>query len=242
MNDNSVNPKEEVRDFVERKIAEAKLMVAEKRLYFVLGLGAALITVSGIIIPMIEQDKSSQELERAVARIDARSLETTKEIEVATGEMKEDFRALAGTRLLKPKLDCFLDGHPLRNSLLVFGKKRPVRIIRVRNEGDKTAIFIQARLYLNERSPELEAAFQNWWRYSEFNDKPEFKYMLELLHSTDHISVMQYEEWHLDMSPVIKKNIACESKALLVIYYGQPERKEIPFTLKVEAAKPEKEE
>lgn len=208
-----------IEDLIDKKILEAKLLVTEKRLQYFLVLGAALFAIFGLILPMYLTFQSTEKVDRAIEKFEQR------------------FEELTGNQVLKPEIDCFVNGKALTNSTLLFNKQNINRSIQVRNEGNGVATFVRLRLYIDCRDIDLVRDFgSSNWSYADFNDKPGYKYMLEFDQTHDHIAPkdsFSFEFW-INSSQNRTENI--ESPALLVVFYGAPEPKEFPFTFKIDSS------
>ena len=208
--------KKEVEDLIDRKILESKLIITEKRLQYFLVLGAALFAIFGIIFPMYLTSQSTDKVEKAIEKMENR------------------FDELAGSQILKPEIDCFVDGKRLENTILLFDKTHRYRTVQIRNEGAGIAKFVRMRLYLDIRDKDLVNDFgQTAWVYANFNDKPGFKYMLEQKQTYDYIAAKDSITAGFWVHNPHTREKDVESSALLVIFYGEPEPREINFTFKI---------
>ena len=209
-----------VEALIDKKILEAKLVITEKRLQYFLVLGAALFAIFALILPMYLTYQSTEKVDKAIEKFERR------------------FEELAGKQVLKPEIDCLINGKSLENTVLIFDKQNNSRSFLIRNEGAGVAIFVRIRLYLDCRDKDLERDFANTsWFYADFNDKPGFKYMLELNQTYDHIAPKDAVSVDLRIRNLHIRNADIESPALLVIFYGEPEPKEIPFTFKIDSSR-----
>jgi hypothetical protein len=110
--------------------------------------------------------------------------------------------------------------------------------LQIRNEGNGVATFVRVRLYLDCKDKELLRDFEiGRWTYAEFNDKPGFKYMLELDHTYNHIAPKDSVSFSIWMQNPHIRTDNIESPALLVVFYGAPEPIEVPFTFKIDSSK-----
>lgn len=208
---------------MDKKIADAKLLVTEKRLNFVLGIGLALLTVFGIILPLIMTLSSANRVDQAIEKMD------------------QNFNELAGKQLRKPKIACFVDGHPLENSTIIFNPTNKYKTITVKNIGDGTADFIRMRIYTNSKDPDLnrdisfagnrEGLYSD--RHEGLSDKPGFDFMhsyytkIGLLPAQDEIPIT----FHMQ-NPDLRKEDA-SAAVILMIFYGEPQPVEVPFTIQI---------
>ena len=221
-NDKSVNENlsnKNIELLVDKKIAEAKLIVAEKRLNYLMAFGAALLTIFGIVLPLFLTQTSTDRVNQAIERMD------------------DKFNELAGRQLRKPKIVCYVDGNRLVNSVIHFDPENLQKTVLIKNEGDGTADYIRMRLYINYKDDGLIRDLGNayFWRQN-ISDKPAFSTMLvydapggdiNLLPAQDAIPV----KFHMQ-NPHLRENSA-HVAAILMIFYGEPEPIEVPFTLEI---------
>ncbi len=202
---------------VDKKIAEAKLIIAEKRLNYFMAFGAALLTIFGIVIPLFLTQTSTNRVNEAIERMDNK------------------FNELAGKQLRKPKIVCYVDGQPLVNSVIHFDPENLKKTVLIRNEGDGTADYIRMRLYINnEDNRLLNDLFNTGFWEENICDKPAFSKMLiygrnniNLLPAQDSIPL---EFWM--QNPQSRKS-SVHAAAILMIFYGEPVPIEVPFTLEI---------
>lgn len=114
---------------IDKKLADAKLDLTEKRLSHTLWAFGILLAVAGIGLPIYMAYTTSDKTDKAIDK------------------MQQQVREVIGTALLKPKLDCFVDGKRLDGGELRFSPGKRRRTIEVRNVGDATAKNIQVRIY-----------------------------------------------------------------------------------------------
>jgi hypothetical protein len=242
MNDKQHPSKDEINELINHKVTEAKLEVAERRLHFALWFGGAVIAVFGVLLPLMQNSISSRDISSAIEKTELRSSEASTEVSKAIEKMEREFAELAGKQILKPEIACSANGVPLENSILTFTKNNNRHTISVRNTGNSVATLIRMRLYLNVRDQNLEQDFlyggHQSWHYAEYNDKPSYKYMLQgfFRGGDDFIAAGDALSVSFVMERLTQSNEMIESPALLVIYYGAAEPKEIPFTFRAEGA------
>lgn len=226
--------RKKVEALVDNKILEAKLTIAEGRVRFLLYVGAAALTIFGIILPLLLTSQSTERVDKAIER------------------MEDRFNELAGTQLRRPDLEGLIDGKALENTLLTYSKEDLCKIIAIKNTGDGTAENIQTRLYLD-----IEKHFKDgtdpWpgeyggyiWEILDIKDEPGF---LEGFQYGGEVSFLDPKNSYTvpvcfgrsihvtqdGKSWIRIKRASFRTPALLKIYYGQPEPKRIPFTIVVE--------
>jgi len=206
----------EVELLIDKKIAEAKLYVEEKRLHFVLKIGAAILAIFGILLPLLIVFHSENKVDMAIQR------------------MEQKFSELAGKQLRKPRIECYLDGKDLSSGLLLFDPKNTNRAIEIKNVGDGTADFIKIRFYVNYEDEYLIQDLNiTYWAQRGINDKPEYKLMFDyagksaMVPPQDSMPV----RFMIDKPGLRKQDV--KVAALLKIFYGEPAPKEVPFTFEI---------
>lgn len=70
--------KDEIKEFVDRKLAEAKLEVAEKRLQFVMWVAGALVAIFGVFLPLWLTNRSSDKVDNALQQMRQESNQTSQ--------------------------------------------------------------------------------------------------------------------------------------------------------------------
>jgi hypothetical protein len=219
-NDKSVNENlsnKNIELLIDKKIAEAKLIIAEKRLNYLMAFGAALLTIFGIVLPLFLTQTSTNRVNQAIERMD------------------DKFNELAGKQLRKPKIVCYIDGNRLVNSVIHFDPSNLQKTILIKNEGDGTADYIRIRLYINYKDDALIRDLGNsgFWKRN-ISDKPAFSTMLiyerddiNLLPAKDSIPVKFWMQ-----NPHLRKS-SVQTAAILMIFYGEPVPIEVPFTFEI---------
>lgn len=245
---------------IDKKISDAKLLSAEKRLGFTLAIGATLLTVFGIIIPLLLVFQSSNKVDSAIQRMEDRLTQLTDKlsnkvdasgqkmeerftvlsemssnrIDSSTERMEERFKELAGKQLRRPKLDCFVDGKRLAGSSLIFDPKTIKRFVELKNLGDGTAEQVRIRLYINHVDDALVRDLGNelWFR-SEVNDRPDFEAMF--VYGKESVMIPAQGSitlpWWMQGPESRKTNI--KTRGLLKVFYGEPLPGEFPFSFEI---------
>ena len=219
-NDKSVNENpsnKNIKLLIDKKIAEAKLIIAEKRFNYLMAFGAALLTIFGIALPLFLTQTSTNRVNEAIERMD------------------DKFNELAGKQLRKPKIVCYIDGNRLVNSVIHFDPANLQKTVLIKNEGDGTADYIRMRLYINYEDNALINDFGiTGFTRRNISDKLAFSTMLiyerhyiNLLPAQDSIPLeFRMQNPHLRKSSV-------QVAAILMIFYGEPVPIEVPFTLEI---------
>ena len=201
---------------MDKKLAEAKLYVAEKRLNFLLAIGAAILTIFGIVLPMLIASQSANRVDMAIQRLE------------------QKFTELAGKQLRKPRVECYADGKDLVTGLLYFDPKNTHRVLEIKNVGDGTADFIRIRLYVNFDDADFIRDLRNTgWETLGINDKPEFKLMFDYTEGSGVVPAKDSIPVRFWMQNPGLRNMDVKVAALITVFYGEPIPKEVPFTFEI---------
>jgi hypothetical protein len=220
-----------IEKLIEKKILETKLEIIEKRLHFVFALGAALLAIFGVLIPMWMTSQSTSKIDKAIATMDSR------------------FEKLAGTQLREPKLRCYFEGNPLENSRLIFNKDRSIveHFIEIRNEGNSPGNQIRVFLHFQDSSKVLKDKIlesthgnislgNNWYIYGKSDEKDYYGVQQYYFEGIPYLFVLDpNESIFISIPSSILESLKMNNiKVLLKIYYGQPKSLRIPFIIKYE--------
>lgn len=221
---------QQIKDLIDRKVVEAKLVVAEKRLQFLLWFGGAIIAVFGIFVPFWQIRDSTEKVDKAIQGMEKRVSE------------------LVGRQLRKPDVECLVDARSLENSKLEFtfhtreGYIEPDFKLWLKNIGDastdqmKLTIYIDTEHNINEfflslTSPNNYDVAFNPISSDEGSYSKAFQAELNY--------VLQPEEprrLYLILSIEEVKEKEWLAPALMKIYYGE-EPKIIPFQIALKIQK-----
>jgi len=206
--------KKEIEELIEKKVLEAKLQASETRLQLVLWLGAILITLLGVVVPIWQTNTSTEKVDKAIEAMENR------------------FKELAGTQLQRPELECYINSNKLEGSVLSFTPDQS-RILELRNLGDGPARNIKIRLYINDKQKLDDYGIQYDWQFLELNDEPEFSKAFEFRQSIDYLDPKNSIPLQFGIQTL--KGEPLQTSALLKIYYGQPEPKKVLFSVDVKS-------
>lgn len=206
----------DIEQLIDKKIADAKLEVAEKQITLVLKLGAALLVILGIALPLVLGFRSADRVDKAIDK------------------MERKFDLLAGKQLREPEMTCYIDGKPLMNAVVSFDPKNYKRLIELKNVGGRTADFITLRLYLNNDDPNLidDMRGRQWWPL-DINDKPEFKVTLKYDETINFLLPQDSVTLEFAMYHVRERVQNIRTTALLKVIYGEPTPLEAPFIIEL---------
>ncbi len=208
---------------IDKKILNAKLEMSESRVKFFMALGAGIVAVLGVIVPLLISILSSAGVDRRVDR----------EID----NMRRDFERLANIQLRAPAIDAFVNGQQLENYTFTFvhGKYLESPII-LKNVGDAPADNIRVRLYLNESGQETQFYIADNWRELDFVDETDYKnaFLYEYddpryLRPGNSLSF----DFEVQTSALEDNEPERHGKAVLKVFYDQPEPSRIEFNIVV---------
>ncbi len=178
------------------------------------------MAIFGVIVPLWVSSNSAEQAEKAIL------------------SMEKRFEELVGKQLRRPSIDCVYqkksaEGQLVEESLegqsidfLVGSTSLPPIIVR--NVGDGSTDEVCVRLYLDLALAPSSGAFMDWWSRLEHCDEPGYKVAYEFLAFTTVL--------HPQMSCSLGGRWGNFSrgdsvKALLKIYYGEPEPRIVKFSI-----------
>lgn len=217
MSDKSQQSKSDVENLIERKIAEAKLGIAESRLRFALWFGGAAIAVFGVFIPIFQVYTSSREVAAAIEKTEQRAHESSAKVDHAIEKMRQEFQRLAGESLKKPDIIIQHNGYPMDGQEIIMDSHGyfDIQSLTLVNKGDKTCETVSVRIYLE---------FYAWSEYGEWQSlaspNPDYKCLL-WISPTAKISpserwVIPNSYFRVEKSQDIKDSVA----AMIEVFYG----------------------
>ena len=205
--------REELERIISEKITQNELKNSESRLRFALIFGGAFLTVFGVIIPIIITGTSA---DRSTERVD-------NSIEL----MERRFEELVGKQLRKPIIECLYENRKLEGQLVDFSDHHNTAIsgIIIQNKGDGIAWTMGINLYLKfEKHPKEYRPKEfriNLWKALDHIDESGFDVAFEYQHSIN--NVYPQKSFSLPIGHWTRIETDQKVKALLKIYYGEPE-------------------
>lgn len=196
------------RDEVERKIAEAKLSVAETQIHFLL----TLIAILGTVIPI------------------GSAIWQTVNIGNEMDRMESRFQELANKQLRKPVIECRTERGLLEEQGVVLSKPNEMINIQIYNKGDGTAAPVEIYIYLKD-TPHPIAQMS----IEEPSDETNYSIKLHAF-SQKHILPKDTCNLFIHTTPLhsLKKS---KYETMLKIFYGEPNPIKLPFTIYIEQDK-----
>ncbi len=136
-NNNNSNDKG-IELLIDKKIADAKFDIAENRLQFVLKIGAAILVLFGIIMPLYLSQQTDNKVTIAIDKMDNTIKKSEEKIDSEIVKIETKFNELAGKQLRKPEITAYIDGMNLANKKVLFdsNKKFGSKMILIKNTGD----------------------------------------------------------------------------------------------------------
>ena len=186
----------DIEQLIDKKIAEAKLEVSEKRLRFLITLGGAGLIIFGIILPIFLTINSTSRLE-------------------------SQFKELAGTQLRRPMVECFSNGANLNDLTFDIPIYTEKHFIEVKNTGDAIANGVRLLLFIDYHMEVEPISNGTGWRRLSFVEEPNYKYAFEFPYSIDFLDPKESKPIPLSIWTSEKNTGAMQ--AYLKVYYGQPE-------------------
>ena len=214
--------KQSIELFIDKKIADAKLTIADRRLNILLSIGAAFLAIFGILIPLFLSQQSESKVERAIEK------------------MESDFNNLAGKQLRRPKIACYIEGKNLLNNTVYLGFEDERRkTIEIKNVGDGSTENVKMSLYVNSSNDEFDRfCYFDYFSKDSLNDKPEFKWYYRYMNYS--FVLPAKDSFPISIEAVnthLLKQEEATATAILRVFYGEPTPEEIPFSIKIEKKK-----
>ena len=217
---------------IDKKIADAKLSIADRQIKFLVSFGAIAITVFGIIIPLWQSFQTVDRIDKAIKSGEAK-------IDQTIFKMESKFNELSGKLSQKPDISSYVDGSDLTNNIIHMSfKSNNEKEIVIENSGEGTAEFIKMRLYVDCPDDYFHSYFyiEKPIREDYFhNDDPNYKwhYVYDIdplpFPAKDTI-LIRFRIGGMGDNLKEEKTIA---KAYLKVFYGESTPKKIPFTIEL---------
>jgi len=83
----------EINELIDKKVAEAKLEVAEKRLNYFIIIAGAFLSIFGVLIPLLLSNSSNNRMDTAIEEMKTEINRTTERVDQQMRNAKEDFRS-----------------------------------------------------------------------------------------------------------------------------------------------------
>jgi len=188
-----------------------------------------------------EQDNmTAQRVDRQIEKIeekfDAMAEKQQKQIDQSIVAMNQKFDELSGLQLRKPVLECFVNGGKLHGAAVTLSMRDINGVIYgtfdVYNSGDAPAKNVQIRLYadLDISSAMLEGHYSDW---VQMEIKDETNYARAYRYESIIESIEPKDKEHLFIAAYPNDLKSPSYKALLKIFYGQPDPKMCLFRVEI---------
>ncbi len=207
--------KEEVEGIISERINQAKLEVAENRLHFLLWFGGAVIAVFAVLVPLWLTNKSTDKTDKAIQ------------------SMEKRFEELVGKQLRRPIIECsYQDKNLEEQSIDCFvGASKSISSITIRNIGDGSTSLIYCQLYLaSDELPSNNFEIIWWHLLPESDESPEYTLVYDYV-DTGKFLLHPQMSFPLRSGQWSGFKKESQAKALLKVYYGEPEPKIVKFSI-----------
>lgn len=211
--------KEEVEIIVSDRISHARLELAEKRLNFLLWfggtVGGAVLVIFGIILPIWLTGSSTQRIDNAIESMERR------------------FEELVGKQLRRPLIECSYQNKSLEGQSVdcIVGESNSIFPIIVRNVGDGSTNLLYCRLYLaSDELPSNNFSISWWHLLPDCDESPEYTLAYDYV---DNGNFLLHPQMPFPLRPGQWKGFkkGSSAKALLKVYYGEPEPRRVKFSI-----------
>ena len=198
----------------EKKLLEAKLLISEKRVTYLL----AVLALLGIIYPVYKAERNTDKVDNAIQIMESR------------------FKDLAGEHLRKPEIVCDISGKNLLNNSLTVGwsDDKTSQTFMIKNIGNAPAGVTYIYLYVKHKEDNLSIASDSD-PYGSMglnifpNDDPRYYTKFQVCVIREFHAGRELD-FRFDHS--IKIDSPLEVPAMLKIYYSGPNPIEVPFTMR----------
>lgn len=206
--------KDEIENIFSEKIKETKIKILESRQNFLLWFGGALLAIFGVMTPMWTTGRNTERVDKSIE------------------SMEKRFEELVGKQLRKPIIECLYQNTRLDGQLVDCFPRESNAIpgIIIQNEGNGIVFHMDIHLYLKFKT--LPSDFNmSWWHRLDHCEEPDFDMAFEYQHTITYVHPQESLGLKLGQwSPVEKGQ---KVKALMKIYYGEPEPLRVNWSINV---------
>lgn len=213
--------REKIELLIDKKIAEAKLDVSEKRQRHLITIGATLVTIVGLALPIATAYINTDRVDKAIVELESR------------------FQEVIGRQSFKPAIECLVNDEPIAGSTLSEDHSQiEPSVIVIRNSGQASAkirivIFIKApedslnvicHAYGIDGSPTVINVWQNSRSSSPGYDGAYEYYLGTELEPSDSIPIdIRFSAQQTYLRRLVP--------AMIRIFYGEPEPRDYRFNI-----------
>lgn len=199
----------EFENILDKKITEAKLQIAEKRLQLLLSAAGAIILLFGILLPYMQLRISTDKVDEAIK------------------EMKREVNQAIGSINRQPNLICSYQGAELKDDAILTIEGQNIDLtFELKNIGNEKSPKVSMRLYFNS---EIIPAVHGDFYFTTGSDEPSYRYLYKYVGDISYLEAKDSERFTISFG----KNRINEKAvpALLKIFYGaeQPKIYNISF-------------
>jgi len=207
--------REEVEKLVSDKISNARLQIAENRINFLLRIGFASLVLFGILVPLWLTRASTERVDNAIQLMEKR------------------FEEIVGKQLRRPSIECFHQNKNLEGQSVdcIVGEFKGISPITIRNNGDGPTHLIDCRLYLgSDELPSKDFGIGRWHLLPDCDESPEYDLAFDYLENGKFV-LHPEKSFSFEQGTWSGFKKGTHVKALLKVYYGEPEAKKFQFTI-----------
>jgi len=206
--------RDDIEKIISEKINQSELKNAESRLHFVLWFGGAFLAIFGVITPIYMTSSSTDRVDKSIESMERR------------------FEELVGKQLRRPIIECLYQNTKLEGQLVDCSHQEHKAIsgIVIQNKGDGIAWITDIYLYLKfEKSPNEFS--MTWWDNLDHIDEPGFERAFKYAHTINNMHPQEPVSLKIGQWARVEKDQ--KVKALLKIYYGEPEPLRINWSINI---------
>jgi len=245
---------DEIKYLIEAKVKEAELATSEKRINYILLIAGVLVTVFGVVLPLLFAISNNDKVDQAVERLNMeikelqksnlefviQSLDRTDKLQekqmaqyekyeeilnAKSRELDEKFNQLAGNQLRKPKLVCNVKGTSENGTLIL--RQNEFAYFNITNIGDKSAEKVKYKIYFKGNGGYYPlGGFLTKIEHSDESSYPQ-AYFDERL-----FTISPQESISFPLEIISNSSPFTELPVLIKVYYDEPEPLRFSFVIK----------
>jgi hypothetical protein len=143
------------------EVANAKVDIAESRLRHLTIVGAIIVGLTGVVVPILLTSSN------------------TSRVDTAISEMNAKFDKLAAIQLRQPDIHCLGNGKPIENSSVSLDPKSEDFMLELLNTGSGSAYSVETFLYFDSKDSIFVSNWGIGWYPHQTSDDPNFSQQFE---------------------------------------------------------------